>query len=362
MPLDQDHDSKTFNVVGTATFGPTASTRSRAARSFGADMTAPGMLWGASCAARMPMRGSSPSTPPRPRRMEGVKAVVTSGFPGPPSDWRTARIGPMSRQRAWPARRRSMTAMPSPPSPRRTARIAKPALKLIEVEYEVLPHVIDVDAAMAEDAPLMHDHIRTGRRGRAPEEAPTSPSATSSAMAMSSGLRRGRRHHRAHYKTEPAHQGYIEPHACLANVGATMARRDVGLHPGPLHGPRHLRRICWAWTSQSCASPRRRSAAALAARPRSSSSPWRWRCRARQGRPVKMVMSRDEVLRATGPTASSVDRREDRHDQGRHGSPRAMPSCAIRAGPSPARRWTWRHVGLCPYDLENVQTVSAGTS
>ena len=38
--------------------------------------------------------------------------------------------------------------------------IAKQALKLIEVEYEVLPHVIDVDDAMRPDAPILHDFLK----------------------------------------------------------------------------------------------------------------------------------------------------------------------------------------------------------
>jgi putative selenate reductase molybdopterin-binding subunit len=38
-----------------------------------------------------------------------------------------------------------------------TPEIADRALELIEVEYEVLPPVLDLDAAMAEDAPVIHD-------------------------------------------------------------------------------------------------------------------------------------------------------------------------------------------------------------
>src|SRR5258705_7788913 len=37
------------------------------------------------------------------------------------------------------------------------AAIARTALKLIEVQYEVLPHVIDVVEAMRPDAPILHD-------------------------------------------------------------------------------------------------------------------------------------------------------------------------------------------------------------
>ena len=39
--------------------------------------------------------------------------------------------------------------------------IAIAALDLIEVDYEVLPHVIDVDEAVAPGAPILHDWIKT---------------------------------------------------------------------------------------------------------------------------------------------------------------------------------------------------------
>ena len=64
--------------------------------------------------------------------------------------------------------------------------IAEAALDLIEVDYEVLPHVIDVEAAMAPDAPLLHDApVHRGRRAERRRRPPTSPSGTSSCAATS---------------------------------------------------------------------------------------------------------------------------------------------------------------------------------
>jgi CO/xanthine dehydrogenase Mo-binding subunit len=39
--------------------------------------------------------------------------------------------------------------------------LAAEALELIEVEYELLPHVIDVEEAMADGAPTLHDDLFT---------------------------------------------------------------------------------------------------------------------------------------------------------------------------------------------------------
>ena len=35
------------------------------------------------------------------------------------------------------------------------------ALDLIAVDYEVLPHVVDLESAMAADAPVLHEHVVT---------------------------------------------------------------------------------------------------------------------------------------------------------------------------------------------------------
>src|SRR3954451_7419669 len=42
-----------------------------------------------------------------------------------------------------------------------SALVAEEALKLIDVEYELLPSVLDVRKAMREDAPLLHETLTT---------------------------------------------------------------------------------------------------------------------------------------------------------------------------------------------------------
>ena len=61
--------------------------------------------------------------------------------------------------------------------------IAKAAAKLIKVDYEVLPHVIDVDEAMKPDAPLLHPNMIT--QGVTPP--PTKPSNIAKRMELALG-------------------------------------------------------------------------------------------------------------------------------------------------------------------------------
>ncbi|MDP7601781.1 MAG: molybdopterin-dependent oxidoreductase, partial [Rhodospirillales bacterium] len=95
--------------------------------------------------------------------------------------------------------------------------IAKAALKLIKVEYEVLPHVIDVVDAMKPDAPLLHeDQITKGV-----EPAPEKPSNIAAQMVsklgdIEEGFEQADLVVEREFNTKAAHQGYIEPHASLA--------------------------------------------------------------------------------------------------------------------------------------------------
>ena len=61
--------------------------------------------------------------------------------------------------------------------------VAEQALRLIEVDYEVLPHVIDVDEAMQPDAPLLFEDMIT----RGVDPAPGKPSNISKRMEFKIG-------------------------------------------------------------------------------------------------------------------------------------------------------------------------------
>ena len=76
-----------------------------------------------------------------------------------------------------------MTATRSPRWRRPRRAIAEEALELIEVEYEVLPHVIDVEEAMKPDAPVLHDDLFT--QGVDPK--PTKPSNVAKRVTFTKG-------------------------------------------------------------------------------------------------------------------------------------------------------------------------------
>ena len=96
--------------------------------------------------------------------------------------------------------------------------IAEEALALIQVEYEELPPVMDVQDAMREGAPLLHDDtLRTTYMGEASDK----PSNIAAYMKFEKGdVEKGFAAAdvvvEREFETASVHQGYIEPHNATA--------------------------------------------------------------------------------------------------------------------------------------------------
>src|SRR5712691_1227977 len=159
-------DKAALKVVGTRPIRPDGVDKVIGRATFGADMTMPGMLWGK--VKRSPhahARIKSINTH-RASSLPGVKAVVTAAdFPEIPSEEAFVGEGPMNfRDLSYNCMARGKVlydghavAAVAATSP----AIAEEALDLIEIDYEVLPHVIDVEDAMQPDAPVLHDDLFT---------------------------------------------------------------------------------------------------------------------------------------------------------------------------------------------------------
>src|SRR5262244_1428112 len=181
-------DKTALQVVGTRPIRPDGVDKVTGKANFGADMAMPGMLWGK--VKRSPhahARIMSIHTE-KARALPGVKAVVTSDdFPPIASEEAFVGEGPMNFRdlsRNCLARDKVLydghaVAAVAATSP----AIAEEACELIEVEYHVLPYVIDVEEAMKPDAPLLHDDLFT--QGVDPK--PTHASNVAKVVAFSKG-------------------------------------------------------------------------------------------------------------------------------------------------------------------------------
>jgi xanthine dehydrogenase molybdenum-binding subunit len=186
--------------------------------------------------------------------------------------------------------------------------VAEAAAKRIKVDYEVLPAVTWVLDAMQPDAPLLHDDVYTSSMGKKSEK----PSNVATHIHFDKGnIEEGFKQAdvivEREFKTASVHQGYIEPH-----VSTALWNQDG-----------HLT----IWTSTQGAFTARAQTAELLQIPVSQVTvvpceigggfggkisvylePVVAMLSRKCGRPVKMVMTRDEVFEATGPTPGSFMR------------------------------------------------------
>ena len=186
--------------------------------------------------------------------------------------------------------------------------IAEEALELIDVEYEVLPPVVDVREAMNSDAPLLHEDLRTDEMGRKSEN----PSNVASHFQHKKGnLEKGFAEADVviehEFTTQTVHQGYIEPHNATA-----------------LHNPDGQLTI---WCSTQGAFTVRQQVSAILQIPLSKIKvvpmeigggfggkiqvyikPIAAMLSMKTGRPVKVLMNRADVFEGTGPTPGSYVR------------------------------------------------------
>src|SRR4029077_20109219 len=180
------------------------------------------------------------------------------------------------------------------------------ALDLIEVQYEVLPYVMDVEAAMADGAPVLHNDIFTA--GVEPKPAKPSNVAKMVRFAkgdVEAGFKEADLIVERRYTTQPVHQGYIEPHACLVSVGADGQTTIFSSSQGQFMVRSYTARICGGEIADIRAIPAE-IGGGVGGKKIIYLEPLAYMLSKKSGRPVKMVMSREEVFRATGPTSGAV--------------------------------------------------------
>ena len=294
-----------YKWVGTRPIRPDGLEKVTGKARFGADLVLPGMLYGKvvrspHAHARIVSIDTSAA-----ESMEGVKAVITGAdFPdlaangAHPSDIDVANNAIARDKVLYEGHVVAAVAAI-------TREQAEAAAKAVAVTYEVLPHVLTVDEAMADNAPLLHEAMITKGVDPAPEE----PSNIASKILHERGdLDQGFGEADAvverEFTTKPVHQGYIEPHAAVADANSD--------------GRAHI----WC-SSQGHFQMRAYTATVLGVSPGTLKvtaaeigggfggktviylEPLAVRLSQRAGRPVKLVMDRDEVFRATGPTSGT---------------------------------------------------------
>ena len=340
--MAEAHD---YKAIGTRPVRPDGVDKVTGRANFGADLNLPNMLHGKMLRSPHAHARIKRVDVSRALEMEGVYAACSGAdFPTNEATTDLAK-NCMARDKAL-YHGHAVAAVAA-----RSPYIAERALDLIEVEYEPLPPVLDVDDAMADGATLVDENLHTNGDKETP------PSNVAAVVKFERGdVEQGFAAAdvvvEVDCRVPTAHQGYIEPHACTATINeegeatvwcctqghfdvrsltAGVLGKSVGeikVIPSEIGGGFGGKTIIYL-------------------------EPIAVKLSEMSGRPVKMVMTREEVFRATGPTSAT-------HCRAKVGATRDGKITAATAWLAyEAGAFAGAPVGpgcmsiLAPYDLEN---------
>ena len=311
---------KRYNVVGTRPARHDGYDKVTGAARFGADLNLPGMLHGKILRSPHAHARILSIDTSKAEALPGVMAVATAqDFPivrqRPDIDFENAQSNPRiiaenilaDRKVLYRGHAVAAVAATNP-------HVAEEALSLIEVDYEVLPVVLDLHDALKDDAPLLHDDMTT--RFRVERFGPGDDTGERSNIAghlqhklgdVEQGFAEADVIIEREYETQTVHQGYIEPHVATSQW-STDGRLTV-------------------WTSTQGAFAVRSTTASILTMPESMVkvipmeigggfgakgvtylAPVTAVLAKKTGRAVKITMSRKEVFEGSGPASATFMR------------------------------------------------------
>lgn len=301
--------ARAYRVVGTRPVRPDGVDKVTGKAIYSADFVAPGMIHGAilrSPHAHARIRSIDASAA---LALPGVKAVVTGA--DMPTDRELKKGDPTGAMLALArhalALDRAMfdghaVAAVAATSP----EIAQAALALIRVEYEVLEPVLTIEAALADGAPVLHPDHRT--TGVAPEEAGPSNVVgllTRAKGDVAAGFAAADAVFEGTFTTAPIHQGYIEPHACVAQWNADGQAQIWASSQGQFMIRDQVGRMLGVPLANIRVTPLE-IGGGFGGKTRVYIEPVAMLLSRKAGRPVRLAMTRAEVFRASGPAPGSV--------------------------------------------------------
>jgi CO/xanthine dehydrogenase Mo-binding subunit len=290
--------------IGQRTIRPDGVDKVTGRAAFAADTTMPGMIWGKVLRSPHPHACIKSINTAKAEALPGVKAVVTAkDIVDFPLEKGAVMLGIQDMR--WMCRNvmaRDKVLFPGHPVAAVAATseaIAVEACKLIEVDYEVLPYVIEVEDAIKPDAPILHDWAKfDGKPSNIVGKLENKKGDIAEGFAKADIVIE------REFTTRPVHQGYIEPHACLISVGADGKTTIWSSSQGQF-----MVRAMTAYLTGIPQSNIRAIPAEIGGGFGGKTivylEPLATLLAKKSGRPVKMVMTREEVMRATGPTSGS---------------------------------------------------------
>ncbi len=215
--------SASFKVIGTRPLRHDGVDKVTGRAQYGADIHLPGMLHGKVLRSPHAHARIVAIDTRRAAALPGVLAVVTAAdLPQPAGP--LAELDEQARQMQY--RRDNLLARDKVLYEGHAVvavaatdpHVAEEAVALIDVQYEVLPAVVDVQAAMADDAPILLDAVRTTEMGWPRGTTPTNVAAHIQFRQgdPAQGFAAATVIVERDFHLATVHQGYIEPHTATA--------------------------------------------------------------------------------------------------------------------------------------------------
>ncbi len=289
--------------IGKRTIRPDGADKVTGRAAYAADAAMPGMIWGKVLRSPHPHAVIKSIDTSKAEALAGVKAVATAAdfvdFPVDTpvplgiQDMRWMSRNMLAKEKAL------FHGHPIAAVAATSEEIAAEACALIEVDYEVLPFAIEIDDALAPDAPVLHDFVQF-------EGQPSNIAGTLEHKLgdPDAGFAEADVVVERSFTTKPVHQGYIEPHACVVSVAPDDRTTIWSSSQGQF--------MVRAMTTYLTGIPQSKITAIPAeigggfgGKTIVYLEPVATVLSKKSGRPVKMVMTREEVMRATGPTSGS---------------------------------------------------------
>ena len=310
-----------FDVVGTRPIRPDGLDKVTGRARYSADIHLPGMLHGKllrSPHAHARIRSIDCA---RAMQLPGVKAVVTAAdMPDVSAEFTDQAEGAMvnygfygrniiAREKALYKGHVIAAVAATDPS------VAEQALDLIEVDYEVLPPVLNAEDAMKDDAPILHERLltmhsptfRAGGWGDGDRQTNVANRFEFSLGDVEAGFEQADVIVEREFRTEAVHQGYIEPHAATAHWDSDDYVTVWCSSQGHFGVRDHTSAILGLPVSRVKIIPME-IGGGFGGKGQSGVylEPLAAKLSQKSGQPVKIVMSRYEVFVGTGPTSGTL--------------------------------------------------------
>ena len=309
-----------YRVVGTRPLRPDGVEKVTGRANYGADIALPGMLFGRTLRSPHAHARILSIDTSKAAALNGVRCVIThEDLPGASDEVLDfgESVSPYKwvLEQTFASEKVLFQGHPVAAVCATDPHIAEDALSLIEVEYEVLPPVLSVHDAMADAAPILHDGMKTVEMvarfvpgdGRGERDSNIASQLEFEKGDPSVGFEEADIVLEGEFETAAAHQGYIEPQSGTAQWNSDGTLTIWTSSQGPFAIRDTVARMMQIPMANVKVVPME-IGGGFGGKTRPYMEPAAAVMSRMTGRPVKMYMTREEVLIGTGPTSATYVR------------------------------------------------------